>query len=290
MATQQIEFFAPSGLTLTVALYAAGSDIVAYTASAVVEQVNRKGVYRATFSGVAAGTYQLLALSGSIAVASYWGFAQDTATTFVFGEIAGNMTASASAELTAVKSKTDQLAFTVANQVDANALTGGGGLTQADVRTAVGLASPNLDAQLSAIAASSAPEIVISPAAVLHNEHFKTTPYNPNPLNVPWKAQKTFSISVYTLSESGEKVPVEMTGKTLRIVFENASGGDLAVLENASITKTANTFTFTNPAAAATPANSARKLTGKWSCRETSTDFAWAYGAWEVIDVAFKDA
>lgn len=133
-------------------------------------------------------------------------------------------------------------------------------------------------------------QIVISPAAILHNEHFKTTPYNPNPLNVPWKAQKTFSISVYTLSESGEKVPVDMTGKTLRIVFENANGTDLAVLENAAITKTNNTFTFTNPTAAATPANSARKLTGKWSCRETSTDFAWAYGAWEVIDVAFKDA
>jgi hypothetical protein len=88
-------------------------------------------------------------------------------------------------DITAIKAKTDQLAFTVANQVDANALTGGGGddaatiysyfisgsnedafkadvsglataasisglndLSQADVRSAVGLASANLDTQL----------------------------------------------------------------------------------------------------------------------------------------------
>jgi hypothetical protein len=49
----------------------------------------------------------------------------------------------------AIKAKTDQLAFTVANQVDANALTGG--LDAAGVRSAVGLASANLDTQLGAI-------------------------------------------------------------------------------------------------------------------------------------------
>lgn len=54
-----------------------------------------------------------------------------------------------------VKAKTDQLTFTVAGQVDANALTGGG-LTQADVRTAIGLASANLDAQLAGISMPSA--------------------------------------------------------------------------------------------------------------------------------------
>ena len=51
-------------------------------------------------------------------------------------------------EIAAIKAKTDQLAFTVANQVDANALSGGGGLDAAGVRSAVGLASANLDTQL----------------------------------------------------------------------------------------------------------------------------------------------
>ena len=49
----------------------------------------------------------------------------------------------------AIKAKTDQFVFTVANQVDANALTGGGsGLDAAGVRSAIGLSSANLDTQL----------------------------------------------------------------------------------------------------------------------------------------------
>jgi len=51
----------------------------------------------------------------------------------------------------AIKVKTDQLTFTVANQVDSNALSGGGGLDAAGIRSAVGLASANLDTQLSTI-------------------------------------------------------------------------------------------------------------------------------------------
>ena len=54
-------------------------------------------------------------------------------------------------EIAAIKAKTDQLTFTVAGQVDANALTGGGGLDAAGVRAAVGLAAANLDTQLGAI-------------------------------------------------------------------------------------------------------------------------------------------
>jgi hypothetical protein len=85
MATQQIEFEAPSGLTLTCTLHVAGSDTIAYTASAVTEQTNRKGIYRATFSSVLANTYQLIARSGSTGVAAWWGYAQDAAATFSFG-------------------------------------------------------------------------------------------------------------------------------------------------------------------------------------------------------------
>jgi hypothetical protein len=48
----------------------------------------------------------------------------------------------------AIKVTTDQFVFTVANQVDANALSGGGGLDAAGVRTAIGLATANLDTQL----------------------------------------------------------------------------------------------------------------------------------------------
>jgi hypothetical protein len=62
------------------------------------------------------------------------------------------LTAGQAASLAAIESVTNQFNFTVANQVDANALTGGGGLDAAGVRTAVGLASANLDTQLGTIA------------------------------------------------------------------------------------------------------------------------------------------
>jgi hypothetical protein len=55
-------------------------------------------------------------------------------------------------EVGAIKTKTDQLVFTVANQVDSNALTGGGGLSAADTRTALGLATANLDTQIGTLA------------------------------------------------------------------------------------------------------------------------------------------
>ncbi len=56
-------------------------------------------------------------------------------------------------DIAAIKTKTDQFVFTVSNQVDANSLTGG--LSEAQVRDAVGLASANLDTQLDNIPTSS---------------------------------------------------------------------------------------------------------------------------------------
>jgi hypothetical protein len=51
----------------------------------------------------------------------------------------------------AVRVVTDQMVFTVANQLDANSLSGGGGLDAAGVRTAIGLATASLDTQLADI-------------------------------------------------------------------------------------------------------------------------------------------
>jgi hypothetical protein len=424
MATQQIEFEAPSGMTLTCTLHVAGSDTIAKTASAVVEQTNRKGVYRATFSSVSANTYQLIARSGSTGVAAWWGYAQDIAATFSFGtnvtktdgyvnsfiseQIASDIENDsnnwdiASAVLGArsatsvwesvtsshttnntfgqrvLRSTTSHstVAVTGSNHVaadiheiqagaivdsdfaagsiyaklgtliEADPVSGfryttqaleqapaSSGLDAAGVRSAIGLAAANLDTQLSAIddyidtevaaiktvtdklnttveidgavyrfttnALEQAPSgvgggsggqtVVISPSAALQNQYYKTTDRNPNPLDCPLYAQKTFSISFYSLDNAGEKVPVDMESKTLRVTFESSSGADLAVLENAAIAKSGNSITFTNPAAASTPPNSAKKMMGKWSCRETSNNFVWGYGTWEVFDVAFKD-
>jgi hypothetical protein len=67
MATQQIEFEAPFGATINSAtLHLAGSDAIAYTASALTLQTNRNNIWRATFAGIAANKYQLIAKSKGV--------------------------------------------------------------------------------------------------------------------------------------------------------------------------------------------------------------------------------
>jgi hypothetical protein len=103
--------------------------------------------------------------------------ATTTTNTDMRGTDGANTTAPDNTSITAIKAKTDQLTFTVANQVDSNALTGGGGDDAAtiynyftsgtnedafkatgfsthsadDVRSALGLASGNLDTQFSSL-------------------------------------------------------------------------------------------------------------------------------------------
>ncbi len=83
MATQTVEFLAVYGQTLTAKLYAVGSDSLVQTASAVTEQTNRVGVYRATFTDAAAGEYELhVATSGGVPVARWYVTLSLTTATF----------------------------------------------------------------------------------------------------------------------------------------------------------------------------------------------------------------
>ena len=72
-ATQSVEFGASAGQTVTAKLFTAGSDTVVQTASAVGAATNRTGVYTATFTDVAAGTYRLIATNaGGTLLAQWW--------------------------------------------------------------------------------------------------------------------------------------------------------------------------------------------------------------------------
>ena len=72
MATQTVEFRAPTGLTITAKVFEVGSDTQVASVLAT-EETNRKGTYTAAFTDVAAGEYQLIALDGSsIPLASWW--------------------------------------------------------------------------------------------------------------------------------------------------------------------------------------------------------------------------
>ena len=71
-ATQSVEFGASAGQTVTAKLFAAGSDTVVQTASAVTAATNRTGVYTATFTDAAAGTYRLIATNAAGTLLAQW--------------------------------------------------------------------------------------------------------------------------------------------------------------------------------------------------------------------------
>ena len=121
MATQTVEFSAPSGQTITARLFTAGSDTVVQTASAVTEATNRDGVYSATFTDAAAGVYRLIATNaGGTLLAQWWVDLTLTTATFQSYEMPVSVMQSGLSTLDA-----------------------------AGVRSAVGLASADLDTQLS---------------------------------------------------------------------------------------------------------------------------------------------
>lgn len=83
MATQTVEFRAPTGLTITAKLFSFGSDTQVASVSAT-EATNRKGTYSAAFTSIAAGEYQLIAFDATpTPVASWW--VTLTLTTATFG-------------------------------------------------------------------------------------------------------------------------------------------------------------------------------------------------------------
>ena len=96
MATQTIEFVAATGETITVRLYAAGSDTVAATASSVTEQTNRNGVYYAVVTSNLAGVYRLIATDASdVPLATWWVTLENANGTYIAFETpdAGSLTA-----------------------------------------------------------------------------------------------------------------------------------------------------------------------------------------------------
>jgi hypothetical protein len=86
MATQTVEFFAAPSQTITAKLFAPSSDTEVASVTAT-EQTNRKGVYRAAYTDIAAGLYRLLALVGTTPIATWWVDLTLTTATFQSYEI-----------------------------------------------------------------------------------------------------------------------------------------------------------------------------------------------------------
>jgi hypothetical protein len=92
-STQTVEFFAAPGQTVTASLFSAGSDTVVASVTAT-EQTNRKGVYRAVYTDVAAGLYRLLALVSATPIATWWTDLTLTTATFQGYEVPTSVFAS----------------------------------------------------------------------------------------------------------------------------------------------------------------------------------------------------
>jgi hypothetical protein len=267
MATQTIEFRAAPGLTLTAELFAIGSDTIVATASAT-EQTNRAGTYRAAFTNIAADEYQLVAFSGTTPVASWLvtltletatfqvydratsvnfiapdntaiqaidnrlpanpAAVSDVAPTINFSPTieptelsAGSVTAIQSglaleATLTEIKGSTFTEATDALDAIRAavDAVEGGGG--SVNVLPAVG------------IVADRSPGATIQPVV-----------------------GETISQSI-TLYATDGTTPINLSGKTLAIVFETLQGVDVATVDNDQIAVSGtsnNVVTFAYPGA-----------------------------------------
>ncbi len=73
MATQTVEFGAPTGRTITAKIFAVGSDTVVESVTAT-EATNRLGTYTADFTDAAAGVYKIVAFDSVITppLATWW--------------------------------------------------------------------------------------------------------------------------------------------------------------------------------------------------------------------------
>jgi hypothetical protein len=233
--TQTLEFSAGTGLTLSCKLFALGSDTVVDTQTAS-EKINDKNRYSVAFTDIAAGAYRLNAFVGATG-----GFANQvydlTLTTATFYP-------------------RDEAAAT--------------GLDAAGVRAAVGLASANLDTQLSGI-------------------KVKTDLITTDTVFVTVYRVAGSTITMHYNESTTATVPLDedTTSLTLRFVVENSDQLDVLVIENASITRTASNFTVT-----ITTAVTATLGQYRWALRDITGGINRLIegGVLQVISAANKDA
>lgn len=121
MATQTIEFRAPTAQAVTAKLFAIGSDTQVASASAT-EATNRKGTYAAAFTDVAAGTYDLIAFV-SITPVARW-FVKLTLTTATFQ---ATDTATVESAISALQGADGDTLETLSDQIDGLSTSTGSG-------------------------------------------------------------------------------------------------------------------------------------------------------------------
>lgn len=239
MATQTIEFIAAGGLSLVAKLFNLNNDTVVQTASSVTEATNRKSMYNAIFTNVPAGTYQLIAYSGANSVALW--------------------------EVDLTLSTGTFRAYDPLNPVS--------------IRTAVGLYTNNLDAQLldikNSIAASTAP--IVFPVINKTIDRISDS-------NIKAFYDEEINIDIILVDENND--PVDITSKTLKVVIEDALGNDIELVNDVDLIKSTGNVRFTlDPSVTGTAG------VYKYALRDiTSQNIVLAYGNIDVEYVPEVDS
>ena len=148
-------------------------------------------------------------------------------------------------EVAAIKTQTDKLTFTVANQVDANALTGGGsGLTAAQTRDALGMATANLDTQIAGLATptniTAASGIAVSSIGVnvITASALATDAVNEiqSGLATPTNITAASGIVLSGVTHTGARIPNVTLTDTATNLTNAATSGDLTATMKTSVT------------------------------------------------------
>jgi len=231
--TQTLLLNAGTGLTIVCKLFGLNSDTVVATATAV-ERTNDKNRYAVAFTDIPAGAYRLNGF-----VSNVGGFANE-----VYDLTLSTATFYPRSE--------------------------GAGIDAAGVRSALGLASANLDTQLSGIKA-------------------KTDLITTGTVFVTVDRVAGSTITMHYNESTTATVPLEedTTSLTLRFIVENSDQLDVLVIETANITRTSTSFTVT-----ITTAVTATLGQYRWALRDITGGINRLIegGVLQVISAANKDA
>lgn len=260
-STQTVEFRAVTGQTVTAKLFAAGSDTEVASVTAT-EQTNRKGTYRAAFTDIAAGEYQLLAFNATpIPVASWW--VTLTLTTATFGVYDKADTRDIVVDTQDIQSRLP--AALVSGRIDATV-----GAMAANTITASALATDALEE----IADASGGSVTVAPLQA-------TAPNRVAGTEVVTYINDTSDIGPIVVID-GDGDAVDLSALTLKVCVEKVDGTVLANITPSISGAGNNQVTFT-------PTSDCVVKTGtfRWSLRKTSNNQVYALGDF-VVDPAAR--
>ncbi len=314
MSTQNVLFAASYSQTLTASLLPLAGNSVLFTTSSVSEAPTASGLYLAVFNEVTpiSGNVRLIAFNGSNGVCHYLvkftGTDGETLSAVEFtDETTTNAISSDVAAILVDTNTTIPAQISALNNVAATDIVSAGPITTlsgavvnvdlVDVTTLADVCSVNSDMRGtdSAATVASLPTVWDAPtashqtagstgkaltdgggssASVVVYPIQSVSPQRTNETTLKAYLNETVSFTVLPVDADG--VAVDTTGMTLAIVIEDRTTADVETITDASITKTATSYTFSTVTSNTTLGQK------RWSCRNTANANVISTGSYVV--------